>query len=61
VLSLYAAADVAATCHGLAESEVLDRAHVSLLLDSSYDKAVQFTSSNISITTVWTLIFSPTP
>lgn len=50
----------AAACHGLTETEVLDRVHENTLLDSTYDNAVHFTSSDIAIMTIWTLIFSST-
>jgi len=50
----------AAACHGLAKTEVLDRVHERPLLDSTYDNAVHFTSSDISIITISTLIFSTT-
>lgn len=50
----------AAACHGLTETEVLDRVHESPLVDSTYDNAVHFTSSDISVITIWTLTFSPT-
>ena len=49
-----------AAFHGFMETEVLDRVHESPLLDSTYDNAVHFTSSDIAIMTIWTLIFSPT-
>ena len=50
----------AAACHGFTETEVLDRVHESPLVDSTYDNAVHFTSSDISVITIWTLTFSPT-
>jgi hypothetical protein len=50
----------AAACHGFTETEVLERVHESPLLDSTSGNAVHFTSSDIAIMTIWTLIFSPT-
>jgi hypothetical protein len=47
----------AAACHGLTETEVLDRVHESPLLDSPYDNAVHFTSLVISVMTIWAFYF----